>query len=135
MRSWSPVTGSRGAIAWTVLLVFAAVAVASPHALLLDSTPRADTAVSAPPRLILRFNGRIEARLSSVMLIGGPRQTRILLLKNEAPLEQPDVLIHHLPTLEPGHYQVEWKALSVDGHLTNGILKFDVVPPASAPGR
>jgi len=117
------------------LLAFGGVGVASAHALLLDSTPKADTAVSAPPRLVLRFNSRIEARLSSVMLSGGPRQTRIPLRKNEAGLDQPDALVYRLPPLEPGHYRVEWKALSVDGHFTDGILRFDVVVPASASGR
>lgn len=120
---------------WTALLVLGAATLASAHALLLDSTPKADTAVSAPPRLILRFNGRIEPRLSSVTLIGGPRRTRFLLLKNEAAAEQPDMLIYGLPPLEPGNYRVEWKTLSVDGHLTNGIWKFDVVPPGMGTGR
>jgi copper resistance protein C len=117
------------------VLVLSTVAVASAHALLLDSTPKAETAVSAPPRLILRFNSRIEARLSSVVLIGGPRRTRELLVKDEATPEQPEMLIYTLPPLEPGRYRVEWKALSVDGHLTNGVLKFDVVAPASRPER
>jgi len=85
------------------------------------------------PSLVTQRESRYA--LSSVMLIGGLRQTRILLLKNEAPPERPDVLIYRLPTLEPGHYRVEWKAVSVDGHLTDGNLKFDVLPPASGPGR
>jgi len=120
----------------TTLLVLAEAAAVSPHALLLESTPIADTTVTPPSRLVLRFNGRLETGLSSVLLIGGPRQMRMLLLKNEAAPEQPGMLIYTLPPLEPGRYRVEWRALSVDGHLTNGALKFEVVaPPVASPAR
>jgi methionine-rich copper-binding protein CopC len=123
-------------LALTTFLVLARAASVSAHALLLESTPAGDTTVTAPSRLVLRFNGRLETSLSSVMLIGGPRQTRVLLIKNEATPEQHDMLIYTLPPLEPGSYRVEWKALSVDGHITNGVLKFEVAaPPAASPAR
>ena len=123
-------------LALTTFLVLARAASVSPHALLLESTPAGDTTVTAPSRLVLRFNGRLETSLSSVMLIGGPRQMRVLLIKNEATPEQHDMLIYTLPPLEPGPYRVEWKALSVDGHITNGVLKFEVAaPPTASPAR
>ena len=123
-------------LALTTFLVLARAASVSAHALLLESTPAGDTTVTAPSRLVLRFNGRLETSLSSVMLIGGPRQTRVLLIKNEATPEQHDMLIYTLPPLEPGSYRVEWKALSVDGHITNGVLRFDVAaPPTASPAR
>jgi methionine-rich copper-binding protein CopC len=115
------------------LLVLARAATVSPHALLLESTPAADRTVTAPSRLVLRFNGRLETGLSSVTLLGGPRQMRVLLIKNEATPEQRDMLIYTLPPLEPGRYRVEWKALSVDGHLTNGVLRFEVAAPSASP--
>jgi len=111
-----------------VVLVLVATASASAHALLLESTPKADTAVTAPSQIVLRFNGRIETRLSAVTLIGGPRQTRIFLVKPRAS-DRPDVLIYPIPLREPGRYRLEWKALSVDGHLTDGSFSFDIVAP------
>jgi copper resistance protein C len=120
-------------LALMTLLVLARAATVSPHALLLESTPAADTTVTAPSRLVLRFNGRLETGLSSVTLLGGPRQMRVLLIKNEATPEQRDMLIYTLPPLEPGRYRVEWKALSVDGHLTNGVLRFEVAAPSASP--
>jgi copper resistance protein C len=122
----------RTSVALTALVDLATASTVAPHALLLESTPVADTVVIAPSRLVLRFNGRLESRLSSVMLIGGPRQTRVLLIKNEVTPEQRDMLIYTLPPLEPGRYRVEWKALSVDGHVTNGLLRFEVVAPSAA---
>jgi len=95
------------------------------HALLMESVPAADATIVAPPKLVLRFNSRIEARLSSVMLIGGPRQIRVMLASPQAPAS--DTLVYPLPELPAGQYRAEWKALSVDGHLTGGVLRFTVI--------
>jgi methionine-rich copper-binding protein CopC len=65
----------------TTLLVFAEAAAVSPHALLLESTPSADTAVTPSSRLVLRFNGRLETRLSSVLLITRAHRNRTRELK------------------------------------------------------
>ena len=54
--------------------------------------------------------------------------TRIFLVKPRAS-DRPDVLIYPIPLLEPGRYRLEWKALSVDGHLTDGSFSFDIVAP------
>jgi len=83
---------------------------------------------------VLQFNGRIEKHLSTVRLVGGPRNTKMLLLKSD-PAAGPDVLTFALPPLEPGAYRVEWRVLSVDGHFTEGVVRFTVVAPAAAPGR
>jgi methionine-rich copper-binding protein CopC len=95
------------------------------HAILLESVPPAEASVPAPPRLVLKFNSRIEARLSSVTLIGGPRNTRVRLPSPRAP--HTDTLIYALPVLSPGQYRAEWKALSVDGHVTDGVVRFTVI--------
>jgi methionine-rich copper-binding protein CopC len=107
------------------------VGLTAAHALLLESTPRAGDAGPSPARLMLRFNSRIEKPLSTVMLVGGPRNTRIMLLRSE-PEAGPDTLVFGLPQLEPGRYRVEWKVLSVDGHFTEGVVNFTVI---ATPGR
>jgi methionine-rich copper-binding protein CopC len=110
----------------------AGVAVGAAHALLLESTPKAGDAVASPARLMLRFNSRIEKPLSTITLVGGPRNTRIMLLRSE-PEAGPDTLVFGLPALEPGRYRVEWKVLSVDGHFTEGVVSFTVITtPGSA---
>ena len=108
-----------------LLLSLAPTSVLSAHAILLESVPAAEAAVLAPPRLVLRFNSRIEARLSSVVLVGGPRQTRVGLSSPQA-LDR-DTLVFSLPDLSPGQYRAEWQALSVDGHLTTGVVRFTVI--------
>lgn len=95
------------------------------HALLLESVPKAEASVSAPSQIVLKFNSRIEARLSSIWLVGGPRNTRVLLLMPEAPAA--DTLLFTPPELEPGQYRAEWKVLSVDGHVNEGVVRFTVI--------
>jgi copper resistance protein C len=95
------------------------------HAILIESVPPAEASVSAPPRLVLKFNSKVEARLSSVMLVGGARNTRMLLSSPPGP--NTETLIYALPELSPGQYRAEWKALSIDGHVTDGVLRFTVI--------
>jgi methionine-rich copper-binding protein CopC len=110
------------------LLTLGPIADLSAHALLVESVPKADASLPAPSRLILKFNSRIEASLSSVWLVGGPRNTRVLLSKPEATAA--DTLVYWLSEpLAPGRYRAEWKVLSVDGHLTEGVLRFTVIEP------
>jgi methionine-rich copper-binding protein CopC len=80
---------------------------------LLRSVPAAAESVPAPPQLVLTFNGRVVANLSSVLLVGGPRNTRVLLSLPKGP--DADTLVYPLPTLAPGQYRAEWKARAVDG--------------------
>ena len=89
--------------------------------------------MTAPPKLVLTFNGRVVAHLSSVMLVGGPRNTRVLLSSPQAP--DADTLVYALPTLAPGQYRAEWKVRAVDGQVTDGILRFTVIEAGDDPPR
>jgi methionine-rich copper-binding protein CopC len=59
-----------------IALVLGATAIAAAHALPIESIPADRTRVSAPARLVLRFNGRIEPRLSRGTLVGGVEEAR-----------------------------------------------------------
>ena len=102
------------------------------HAIILQSEPRQDERVTAPKRLILRFNSRLEKPLCSVQLVGGPGQRSIALLRPEADAA-PDTLAYPLPPLEPGTYRARWKVMAADGHVTEGAVPFTVTGPAAAP--
>lgn len=110
-----------------------AAPVAEGPALLLGSVPPAGAKVAAPERLVLRFNGRIEKRLSGVTLVGGPGEAALRLTDPE-PGMPPDALAYRLPPIEPGAYRVEWKVLAVDGHFTEGVVRFTVVPSGRMEG-
>jgi hypothetical protein len=99
------------------------------HAIILESEPRPDATVTAPKRLVLRFNSRLEKPLCSVQLVGGPRQRSVALLRPEGDAA-PDTLTYPLPPLEPGSYQARWKVMAADGHVTEGAVRFTVTGPA-----
>ncbi|HEX6081334.1 MAG TPA: copper resistance CopC family protein [Methylomirabilota bacterium] len=108
-------------IIWTC----GAPAAAHAHAIILESTPAAGSAGPAPKRLVLRFNSRLEKSLCSVQLVG-PGQRSIALMHLE-PDAAPDTLAYSLPpALPPGDYQVRWKVMAADGHVTEGAVPFTV---------
>jgi methionine-rich copper-binding protein CopC len=110
----------------TVAVVAAVLLVSSPaiaHSLLLESSPAADATLTAPPaRLTLRFNNRIEKRLSRIAILdehGTPQALAIAVADGGA-----DRLTASLPPLAPGAYRVEWHVLSTDGHVVSGGFGF-----------
>ena len=101
---------------------------ATAHALLVEAIPaEAATLETSPPQLVLRFNSRIEHKLSRAALIRGENgEPQALALDADAP---PDRLIAAMPALAPGSYVVDWQVLSVDGHRVAGKLHFQVRGP------
>ena len=97
------------------------------HSLLLESSPAAGATVNAPPAQIsLRFNNRIEKKLSTIRLLderGAPSPVTILVSDGAA-----DRLSATVPTLTQGAWRVEWQVLSTDGHIVSGNFSFRVAP-------
>jgi copper resistance protein C len=108
-----------------VLLSLSIVSAPFAQPVLLKSVPATEESVPAPPKLVLTFNGRVVVHLSTVLLVGGPRNTRVLLSSPPGP--DADTLVYPLPTLAPGQYRAEWKARAVDGRVTDGVLRFTVI--------
>ena len=77
-----------------------------------------------PSAVVLRFNSRLEKGLCSVLLVG-PHQRSILLLRQDD-RAQADTLIYVVPEVPPGRYQLRWKVLAADGHVTEGVVPFQV---------
>ena len=99
------------------------------HGIVLESTPPQDQTVSAPKRLVIRFNSRLEKRLCSVTLVG-PDGKSVLLLKQDSDAGA-DTLSYPLPELKPGPYRARWKVLAADGHVTEGAIAFTVQAAAA----
>lgn len=110
------------------LLCFGFAERATAHALLVEAIPaEAATLETSPPQLMLRFNSRIEHKLSRAALIAGETGAPQPLVVDAA--TAPDRLIATLPALAPGSYVVDWQVLSVDGHRVAGKLHFQVRGP------
>ena len=96
------------------------------HSLLIESVPAANATLAAlPHELVLRFNNRIEKKLSRVRLIGSDGARR------EVPVAvtgRSDTLTGALPALAPGVWRLEWQVLSIDGHVVAGAFSFRLAP-------
>jgi methionine-rich copper-binding protein CopC len=82
--------------------------------------------VSAPDRISLRFNNRVEKGLSRLRLVDAAGVARSLPLA--ATDHAVDRLTAAVPPLRPGPYRVEWQVLSADGHVVSGRFTFTVAP-------
>jgi methionine-rich copper-binding protein CopC len=110
------------------LLCFGFAERAAAHALLVEAIPaEAATLATSPPQLVLRFNSRIEHKLSRAALIAGENGAPQPLVVDAD--TAPDRLVATLPALAPGSYVVDWQVLSVDGHRVAGKLHFQVRGP------
>ncbi len=122
------VNGVRGEITRLVILlmlVFAPSA-ALAHAYLVKSTPAKRAVLNhGPAKIQLWFNERIEARYSSLTLIDGNGQP-VETGTPEVSSEDPKQLSATLKALPPGRYRVQYRVLSVDGHIVKDQYSFTV---------
>ncbi len=124
------------AAAWALAAVLALPALvaqsvpAAAHAIVLEASPVHDaTLARSPERVVLRFNSKIEKRLTRLTLAAGqsaPVPVPIATAGAEA--AAPDRLVIPLGPLPPGVYVLRYKVLAVDGHITEGALRFRVSP-------
>ena len=98
---------------------------AAAHSLLIASVPAAETVVTDPTAVSLRFNNRIEKKLSQLRLVPARGDAQVLALRAEGAV---DTLEAALPRLAAGRYRIEWRVLSTDGHVVSGAFGFSVSP-------
>lgn len=111
----------------TMLAIFAVMVIHSAsdaHAVLVSSIPKENSTItSSPKKAVLRFDARIEKKVSQVKLFketGG----KVALKSPSGGAE--NELIVALPKLKPGKYRLEYKVLASDGHLTPGLIRFTI---------
>jgi methionine-rich copper-binding protein CopC len=100
---------------------------ASPHAIVLESSPTHDAVLPrAPQRVTLRFNSRIEKRFTRVTLALVDQAPVAVAVPAGDAEATPDRLTIPLHPLGPGVYVLRYRVLAVDGHITEGALRFTV---------
>lgn len=110
-----------------LLLPLAAPPEVSPHAIVLESSPVHDAVLArAPQRVILRFNSRIEKRFTRVTLAVADQAPVLVALPEDDAEAAPDRLTIPLRPLAAGVYVLRYRVLAVDGHITEGALRFTV---------
>ena len=95
------------------------------HAVLVSSTPKADSVVnSGDVPISLTFNSKVDQARSTLTLEGPDHASApVPIEKSES---NPAQLAGRIAGLKPGAYKLHWQVLAVDGHITRGQLSFTV---------
>ncbi len=97
------------------------------HAVLLESTPKDESVLASPPgQVVLRFNSKIEKKITQVVLLDSQNK-RIALRPLDSGPGTSDSLVIPVPPLGPGRYQLQYRILAIDGHATPGLIRFSVL--------
>jgi copper resistance protein C len=95
------------------------------HAILKESHPAAGSTVKGPDLpILLKYNVRIDAKLSKLQLLNPDNSTSDLAI--DAQQTSPDTLNSKATGLKPGAYRIRWQVLAPDGHITRGEIPFTV---------
>jgi methionine-rich copper-binding protein CopC len=109
-------------------LLLALPTVGSTHTAISNTVPKSGSELTAsPPTIEIQFHDA--AKLTSVLVIGIDKHERRLAF---AASDKPNTFIVSNPKLVPGRNEIQWKALSKDGHVASGSLVFTVKPSVTA---
>jgi copper resistance protein C len=96
------------------------------HAYPTVSSPADGASLKEPPREVrIQFTEGLELAFSRIT-VKGPNGEVVSQGKARQPAQ--DTLAIDLKPLIPGIYVVEWQVLSVDTHITEGVLRFTLAP-------
>ena len=112
----------------TAALLCAGISAARAHAFLDRASPAVGSTVHAPPGEVrLQFTEELEATFSTAHVEDAAGAT---VSAADAHVDDTarNVLIVPLNPLCAGRYNVVWRVLSVDTHVTNGEFRFTVAP-------
>jgi methionine-rich copper-binding protein CopC len=112
----------------TVLFLLGGATEVFAHARLQRSEPRAKSTMRTPPAQVrLWFSERLEPAFSSIRVLNEGKEP-VDRADSRVDQSAPKQLRVSLTPLLPGKYEVIWRVLSVDGHVTEGNFTFSVAP-------
>jgi copper resistance protein C len=125
-RASSATRWHAGILAAAVCLLVAPSVLA--HAFLERASPAVGSTIrAAPAEIALRFTENLEPAFSTVS-VTGPDGARVDSGEVRVDPSEPMVLRASLKKLAPGSYNVVWRVVSVDTHVTEGDFRFTVAP-------
>lgn len=96
------------------------------HATLVKSDPPRRASLSTPPKQIqLWFNEKIEASYASVAVLDSNKKS-ITDNNPEVVSDDPKSVVLNIPEIESGRYTVQYRVMSVDGHVIESSFDFSV---------
>jgi copper resistance protein C len=97
---------------------------ASAHAILVDSTPKANGSVTAGHvDIVFKYNSKVDQHRSRLTLVKSDNSETTLTIATGGQANELDSGVD----LTPGTYTIRWQALALDGHITRGDVPFTVV--------
>jgi len=114
-------------LASSAILAVFGTASALAHAHLVRATPAAGSTARTPPsEVTLRFNEKLEAAFSSVVVRDSAGKQ---VDKGDGTVDKGDRTLMRVmlqQPMAPGVYKVEWKAMSADTHKIDGNFTFKI---------
>jgi methionine-rich copper-binding protein CopC len=108
-----------------VAIVFAVRSTAFAHAILVNSTPKANETISGPAvTLALTFNSKVDQARSTLIVEKSDHSSSKVPINVDR--SSPEKLTGTVSSLTPGAYKLHWQVLAVDGHITRGQFSFQV---------
>lgn len=105
-----------------VALVGGASQLAWAHAILMESSPAANSTVNGPDlNFNLRFNVRVDGSRSKLRLLAADGSSTSLVIAKQS---NPDTLQGTVTALKAGAYKLQWNVLASDGHMSRGEIPF-----------
>jgi copper resistance protein C len=102
---------------------------AEAHALLKSATPAVGSTVSASPKEIrINFSEGVEPRFSGLTLTAQSGASAPVGKSSVDPADSSTMITPVAEPLKPGVYTVNWHAVAVDTHKTQGSFQFTVQP-------
>ncbi|MFJ3485342.1 copper homeostasis periplasmic binding protein CopC [Pseudomonas sp. NPDC090202] len=102
------------------------------HAHLESQLPAANSETASPKELRLNFSEGVEEKFTKVAIsLDGPGDsTEVIQTQSVStdPANRKTLIVVPAVPLAPGKYKVEWHAVSVDTHKSEGVYHFTVTP-------
>ena len=96
------------------------------HATLVKSDPPRRASLSSSPKQIqLWFNEKIEGSYASVTVLDSNKKS-ITENNPEVVLDDPKSVVLNIPQMEPARYTVQYRVMSVDGHVIASSYDFSI---------
>lgn len=95
------------------------------HGVLLESSPTHGSVLrTSPDQVVLHFNAILEPSITQVNLVDLQEVLTPLGVTNASTL---NTVVAEIPPLRPGVYNVQYKILATDGHVTEGSIRFTII--------
>jgi copper resistance protein C len=101
---------------------------AAAHAHLKAETPAANSTVSSPQQLILKFSEGLEIKFTAIKVTGPDAKPAATGAPSLDPNDNTSLIVPITGGLTSGKYRVDWHAVSTDSHKTQGSYSFTVKP-------